>query len=994
MHMRRYCERKTVHLFFFILFLSFSSVIFSQQVTWGFNIGVSGADYAQGLHVDAAGSIYLCGKFQGTNVDFDPSANTALRSSNGADDAFFAKYSSNGTYLFSVTFGGSSLDKVESITTDVAGNIYVTGFFRGSNVDFDPSPATALLTSNGDSGGDPGYGGDIFVAKYSPTGQYIWAFNVGGSSLGDVGVDVKTDNAGNVYVGGYFYNTLVDFDPSPAGVANLTGTTGTLFVAKYNTNGQYQWAFNVGSNMGNNSVFDMRLDAGGNLYVVGYFTGTNIDFDPSPTATALLSSAGNYEAFVAKYTSQGQYVFAFKIGGSGLDVARGLTLDNAGNIYILGDFNGTNIDFDPSPTSTAFLSSNGSSDIFIAKYTNAGQYVWAFNAGSAAGEIGWKIDTDNSSLFIAGGFTGTSDFNPGPAVDNLVSNGGYDIFLAKYDMAGNYQCAFNIGSAGDDFGYAIKLGAANTFYLAGSFRGNNVDFAPSQSTFNLTSAGSDDIFLVKYLWPPNTLAAGSVAGNTICKDGTGQLTFTASNGISPFTLSYTDGVSTFTQNNVISGVPFNVQVSPTVTTSYTVTQIQDAVRCSPANSVSLNATIIVDNAVMRTRIDTSVCKNGSVVLTTSGAQSYSWSPSTYLSADDVASPTATPGVPMQYIVTGTSANGCILKDTVNVGIYTDPVITISDDVEICKNSSAQLSISGGDSYIWSPGATLTNANSPNPTASPLVNTMYYVDITDINTCVSKDSVFVSIRPDAVFKINGPVNVCLKDSVRLSASGGDTYTWQPATGLDDPSSSSPWAKPLTNTTYSVTITESVCNQSQTLTTPVTTLPLPVVTATKSNDIDCVVADARLSASGAVSYLWSPAATLSNPNISNPLAMPVTTTDYIVRGKDRNGCANYDTVTVNITNANKGSYLMPTAFTPNNDGLNDCYGIKFWGIIQEIDFSVYNRWGERIFHTTDPLACWDGKYKGVPQASGVFVYVIKGKTTCEASVFRKGTFVLIR
>jgi gliding motility-associated-like protein len=135
-------------------------------------------------------------------------------------------------------------------------------------------------------------------------------------------------------------------------------------------------------------------------------------------------------------------------------------------------------------------------------------------------------------------------------------------------------------------------------------------------------------------------------------------------------------------------------------------------------------------------------------------------------------------------------------------------------------------------------------------------------------------------------------------------------------------------------------------------------------------------------------------LNNPNTANPIAIPAATTQYIVTGTDGAGCINYDTVTVNVSGDNKGGYLMPTAFTPNNDGRNDCYGIKYWGTILELEFSIYNRWGERIFFTRNPGDCWDGRYKSVPQDPAVFVYMIKARTSCEEHVFRKGTFVLIR
>ena len=180
----------------------------------------------------------------------------------------------------------------------------------------------------------------------------------------------------------------------------------------------------------------------------------------------------------------------------------------------------------------------------------------------------------------------------------------------------------------------------------------------------------------------------------------------------------------------------------------------------------------------------------------------------------------------------------------------------------------------------------------------------------------------------------------------------------------------------------------------MTTNVEVIPLPTVNASKSNDIDCSNDKSNLSATGAIQYTWSPATTLNNSNIPNPVATPVAATQYTVIGFDNEGCSNFDTITVKVTGVNKGDYLMPSAFTPNNDGLNDCYGISYWGVIQELEFSIFNRWGERIFYTTDRNKCWDGTYKGVKQDGNVFVYMIKAKTSCESLVFRKGTFVLIR
>jgi gliding motility-associated-like protein len=115
---------------------------------------------------------------------------------------------------------------------------------------------------------------------------------------------------------------------------------------------------------------------------------------------------------------------------------------------------------------------------------------------------------------------------------------------------------------------------------------------------------------------------------------------------------------------------------------------------------------------------------------------------------------------------------------------------------------------------------------------------------------------------------------------------------------------------------------------------------------------------------------------------------------VTGMDGNGCKNTDTVTVQVTTNGIGLYVMPSAFTPNGDGKNDCFHVSYWGLVKDLEFSIYNRWGNRVFYTKDPSACWDGNWNGIPQAPGVFIYMIKASTNCQPQVFRKGTFVLIR
>lgn len=436
----------------------------------------------------------------------------------------------------------------------------------------------------------------------------------------------------------------------------------------------------------------------------------------------------------------------------------------------------------------------------------------------------------------------------------------------------------------------------------------------------------------------------------------------------------------------------NPWVSPSENTEYKVTITETT--CN--QSETLSATVIVKplpivNAVKSNDID---CRNDQSQLAANGADQYLWAPSATLSNPLINNPVATPATATQYIVTGTAVNGCSAKDTIDVNVIPKASIVVSGDALICRNAPTPLFGGGGESYSWFPAATLNNNLIANPVASPNTSTIYYVTITDANNCEYLDSVKVNVRPDPVFSVSDPGKVCLFDSARLTASGGDLYAWQPANGLSNTNISNPWVTPSATTEYMVTITETTCNQSTTLSTKLTVSPPPTVTAFKSNDIDCSSDRSQLNAVGADQYEWSSATTLSNPGIRNPIATPLSTTGYIVKGTDATGCTGYDTITVKVENINKGGYLMPNAFTPNNDGLNDCFRIKYWGVINDLEFSIYNRWGERIFFTRDAAQCWDGTYKGVQQDGGVYVYMIKASSICEAQVFRKGTFVLVR
>jgi gliding motility-associated-like protein len=403
--------------------------------------------------------------------------------------------------------------------------------------------------------------------------------------------------------------------------------------------------------------------------------------------------------------------------------------------------------------------------------------------------------------------------------------------------------------------------------------------------------------------------------------------------------------------------------------------------------------ISVNTPFIESTNDTAVCSGSKIQLQTSGANTYSWTPSTGLSNSAIPNPVATVSNSIAYIVNGVNNFGCIAKDTVNLTALSLPVIIKSNDTVICNNTSVQIFASGGNMYSWSPAATLSNSHIPNPIASPSSTTKYFVTVTGNNLCSNTDSVSVKINPPPVFSVSPNSVVCSQSSMQLQASGGDTYKWSPADGLNNPNISNPMSTPGASITYTVIIHENTCNETGTLSTNITVLSLPDINATSSNDLTCSLGSSQLNATGATSYTWSPSTGLNNNNIANPVATPSNTTLYKVTGRDINGCSNSDTVIVKADFNMNALYLLPNSFTPNGDGINDCFGIKYWGVVKELDFSIYNRFGERVFHSNSADICWDGTYKQKLQDVNVFVYVITAKTAC-GIINRKGTVALLK
>lgn len=413
-------------------------------------------------------------------------------------------------------------------------------------------------------------------------------------------------------------------------------------------------------------------------------------------------------------------------------------------------------------------------------------------------------------------------------------------------------------------------------------------------------------------------------------------------------------------------------------------------------NIAISGTLPINSIV-----DTAVCPNKPIILSTTGASTYSWSPATGLSNPNIANPIFSfnaAGI-YTYYVTGTSASNCTGKDTIVITVKIPPIVKANADTSICNNQAVTLSVTGAISYTWSPSGNLNNPNTANPVFNgPAGNHVLYVSGTGSNGCSNRDSVAILVTNPKTF-LQPPVKeFCLNGSVTIDGANGINgvkYTWAPSPYLSNLNSINPIANPPATQNFQLTLTDLNCNKDSIFTVTVRVIALPNITVTKSNDISCATLTAVLFASGASSYTWQPTGTLSSNNSPATIAHPSNSTMYVVTGIDENGCTNKDSIMVNRIAININDYQLPSAFTPNDDGRNECFGIKKWGFtsISEFRFVIFNRFGNKVFETNDPANCWNGKFQGQPADAGAYVFQISGKTGC-GPFSRKGNVILLR
>jgi hypothetical protein len=571
--------------------------------------------------------------------------------------------------------------------TDVNGNTYIASNIYG-NASFS---GTALT----------GQSYEIVLLKYDASGNLLLAESYG-SSNNEVGCYLLPDQAGNMYITGYFYGTM------QLGSTSITSSgSHDVFMAKLDPSGNPLWAVRAGGTSYDNAA-GIAFDNAGNVYVCGYYNNT------ATFGSQTLTSVGGDDMFVAKYNSNtGSNIWASSGHGPGTyDIAGKICYSSSGYLYITGQFDST------VTIGNNVLAGHGGYDAYIAQIDTAGNWGWAMDIGSTINEVAFGITaTEKGSLLCTGYFGSTCYFNN---TSVLTSFGGSDVFILSCSTSGNIEWVKQAGSTADDIGWGIAI-AGDKAYACGSFM-NNASF----DSYSVNSNGGSDFYIAKFTidCAPAIAPSGPV---TFCSPGSVVL------NCSP-AFSYQWYV-----NNVMIPGATNQSYSATGTGNYSVTA------SGPCGILSSSALTVTANALPSAAITpagpTIFCSGGSVVLNAVVAanRAYQWKKgANIISGATLSSYTATTGGNYKVIVTNT-LTGCSKTSgsatVVTVNALPAATITPQGPTTFCAGGSVVLAANTGTglAYKWKKGSNfISGATLSNYTATTGGN--YKVQVTNSNGC--------------------------------------------------------------------------------------------------------------------------------------------------------------------------------------------------------------------------------------------------------------------
>ncbi|MEO9531179.1 MAG: T9SS type A sorting domain-containing protein [Crocinitomicaceae bacterium] len=839
--------------------------------------GSTNFDGGKDITVDSNNDVIVAGTYSFSTTDID---------------YLVVKVSSAGVFDWSYTNGTTNNDEGKVVLTDASNNIYVAGH---SNV----GSGTTYF--------------DVLIMKYAPTGGA--PTNSTTQDAGFSGLDtphaMALDASGNIFVGGQAFNAPVHEED--------------YVTMKFNNNCVHQWTQTYS---GDAEALD-RINAiavdqvSGNVFV----TGRSKSLASSEDYYTIAYDNNGAELWNDRYTSS----------GVGFDEATDIQLSGTGFVYLTG----------------YSYESATNNDYTTLKYDDAGNFIWdtRFNGPSGLSDQAVKMQLDPSeNIFVTGASHGGAtnlDYSTikycqlttvasndtaicaGQSVD-LTATGGINITWAVFSGdAGSLSCTV--------CGTTTVNPTSTTVYTVSSESASGcidydtvtvvVNSIPSPVIYNdspLSFCTGDSVTLytdsyTDYLW--STSATDSFI--TVYSTGTYTVTITDLNGCVNSTNA---SVTAFALPNVDAGASFSIcpgdseplnatgattylwdvdaslsqlnipnpTATPTADTWYYVTGT-DGNGCE--NIDSLEATLYT-LPVVNAGLDDQVCSGDTIQLNASGALTYAWNASSTLSSLVIPNPEAFPSSQTTYVVTGTDGNGCTDSDDVTISTISLPGVDAGPTDSHCIGDSTQLFATGALNWVWVSNPDLSDENVSNPWVSNSTDGWFYVSGTDVNNCTNVDSVFITVDALPMVSAGADFSVCTGDSAPLNATGANAYQWDfhptftTATNIANPS-----ATPITQTTYSVTGTNTTTGCSNSADVTVSLDALPIIDAGPDTSM-CIGDSLQLMATGGTTYIWEFHSSLSSNIVADPWSYATSTITYYVDAYDANSCFGEDSVMVTV------------------------------------------------------------------------------------------------
>ncbi len=953
--------------------------------------------------------------------------------------------------LWGTYYGGNLDDEGWGIANDSADNTYVSGDTKSAN---NIATVGAYQTIYG---GTNAQWGDAFLAKYDPSGMLLWSTYYGGAGM-DFANMCNVDASGNnvVMVGGTT-STLTGVIATPGSYqTNFSGgspNVGDAFFVMFNGAGVRQWGTYYGGT-GDDWPDGCTFDSFGNFYVAGGSTSTSSIATLGSHQTT--HGGGIEDGFLIKFTISGTLVWATYYGGSGYDAGWTCTVNQSGDVYLVGQTSSSSFIATPGSQQTNYGGGNTPwmGDGFIVKFNSGGIRQWASYYGGVGDDYAYNCVLDASgNIYIAGATTAPSATAIGTPGSHQPTYGGgaYDGFLLKLNPLGVRQwCTFYGGAGSEEYNYC-GIDPSGNVYLTGNTTSSGANVISTPCAYQLNYGGNIDSYLAKFnssggrLWGTYYGGIGSEYWAVCSTDQSGNVYLTGRSSSSTGTVIASSG----SQQSIYGGGVYDAFVA----------KFDGCIPQAPPNTTNSSSLTI--------------CVGKSTVLTTStscGAEWFNVSTGGTVIANGNSFSTPSLTNSTTYYIEETSCGISNTRTAVTVTILPSPSFSITaTSTLICSNTNSTLTPVSASSYTWVADASLNTTIPSSAIATPVNTQTYYLNAYD-GVCTGNSSIVINVTPTPTVNIGSPsYYLCKGNTMTLTVSGADDYTWTPVTNLNSPTGSVVIATPSSNITYSI-IGSNVSGNGSCISDQesVTIYVVPYGAASISGSVEiCLGSPAKLSASGGNIYNWWPIENMDDPNASIVNVVPASTTIYTVSVSNSGICPGTNTVLVKVNpipfidagkdttmNSNEAIFIaafgtgtltwtsgqnikcntcaltqvfptnnscyvvqtlnefgctasdqvcieitnnyeiyIPNSFTPDGNGLNDEFKVYGDGIT-EMRMSIFDRWGKEVFISNDPSKGWNGKYKNEDCETGVYTYKIDYKVLSGNKFSEVGNITLLK